>query len=83
MPTDEEWSEMSGLAYVGPAIKTRTGGRIGSGMVPVRVDTAWALLRFFRTGEDWGTEEVKRQWAEEELRAFTERTRPKPRLVEP
>lgn len=47
--------------------------------VPLQTATAWALLRFFRTGKDWKTEEVKRQWAEEEYAAFLEREKaPKP-----
>jgi hypothetical protein len=63
--TDTQWQDQSGVAYHDHE------GRLYS----IRVDTAWALLRFFRTGEDWGSEEVKRQWAKEELEAFLARER--------
>jgi hypothetical protein len=72
--TDKQWKSLSGLAvYIEPR------------SFAISVDTAWALLRFFRTGEDWKTQEVKRQWAEEEYAAFLEREKvrlfSKPRLV--
>jgi hypothetical protein len=72
--TDKQWESVArGVAF---HIHPRTFG--------VQVDTAWALLRFFRTGQDWVTQEVKRQWAEEEYAAFLEREKirfSKPRLV--
>jgi hypothetical protein len=71
--TDRQWKSLSGLAvYIEPR------------SFAISVDTAWALLRFFRTGEDWVTQETKRQWAEEEYAAFLEQEKSrasKPRLV--
>ena len=65
--TEEQWSSASGIGY------TEQGA-----VFAIHVDTAWALLRFFRTGEQW-TQETKRQWAEEEYAALLERdTAPKP-----
>lgn len=65
--TDLQWSAMSNLGFLSP-----------KGANQIQVDTAWALLRFFRTGEGWKSQEEKRQWAKEEYAAFLERERKKP-----
>jgi FAD/FMN-containing dehydrogenase len=77
LPTDKQWREPAvGLAFV-----SHEEGTFG-----IPVEAAWALLRFFRTGVMFTTQEEIRQWAEWEYEAFLERSamvpRPKrPRLV--
>jgi len=74
LPTDKQWREKAkGVLYIH-----------GDSCLAIRVDTAWAFIRFFRTGVMFTTPEEMRQWAEEEYAAFLERSamvpsKPKPK----